>query len=185
MLSWCVAIVCFEAVAHWLDSVSNNQIKCVDVPGKKLKRKSLILANTLRFPLCFIILSWVCLIIASGGEGKFCVLTAWNKKSNMKCNDCTHILGSVPSKAFPRTSTHFWSRGRSSSLEQTLLIGKIHINNLPINRNKCSKLILTAWSSSYSIQDFLLILTSFALWFCFSTGRFSKWTRKLIDSQYI
>ena len=122
-----------EVVMHWLDGVSNNQIKCADVPGKKLKWKSHIPTNALRFPLCLIILSWVCLIIASGGEGKFCVFTVYNKKSNMKCNDCTHILGSVPSKAFPRTSTHFWSRGRSSSLEQTLLIGKIHIN-LPIKK---------------------------------------------------
>ena len=41
MISWCVditiyCIVCFEAVARGLDDVSNNRLKCADIPGIKL-----------------------------------------------------------------------------------------------------------------------------------------------------
>ena len=40
MISWCVAItiyciVCFVAVARGLDNVSNNRLKCADVPEIK------------------------------------------------------------------------------------------------------------------------------------------------------
>ena len=38
MISWCVdiTIYCIEAVARGLDDVSNNRLKCADIPGIKL-----------------------------------------------------------------------------------------------------------------------------------------------------
>ena len=41
MISWCVTItiyciVCFEAVVRGLDDVSNNRLKCTDIPGVEL-----------------------------------------------------------------------------------------------------------------------------------------------------